>query len=55
MNREMYQDENIKTKKTKSVEIESSPVQAEMRLEEMIRSLVKAGYEVRNRKPSPGG
>ncbi|MDD1752846.1 MAG: IS110 family transposase [Methanotrichaceae archaeon] len=54
-NREMYQDENIKTKKTKSVEIESSPVQAEMRLEEMIRSLVKAGYEVRNRKPSPGG
>jgi transposase len=50
MNREMYQDEGIKIKKTKSIDIDSSSVRAEMSLEDMIRSLLKAGYEVRNRK-----
>jgi transposase len=50
MNREMYQDEGIKTKKTKSEDIDSSSLQAEMSLEDMIQSLVKAGYEVRTRK-----
>jgi transposase len=49
-NREMYQDEGVKTKKTKPEDVDSSSVQAEMSLEEMIRSLVKAGYEVRDRK-----
>ena len=50
MNREMYQDEGVKTKKIKPRDVDSSSVQAEMSLEEMIRSLVKAGYEVRDRK-----
>jgi transposase len=50
MNREMYQDEGVKTKKTKPEDVDSPSVQAEMSLEEMIRSLVKAGYEVRDRK-----
>src|SRR5512136_1501303 len=50
MNREMYQDEGIKTQKTKSVDIDSSSLQAEMSLEDMIQSLVKAGYEARTRK-----
>ncbi|MCJ7445460.1 MAG: hypothetical protein MUO26_13215 [Methanotrichaceae archaeon] len=49
----MYQDEGIK--KTKSVDIGSSSVQAEMSLEEIIRSLFRVGYEVINRKASPGG
>ena len=50
MNREMYQEEGIKIKKTKSVDIDSSSEQPKMSLEEMIRSLVMAGYEVRDRK-----
>jgi transposase len=55
MNREMYQEEGIKTKKTKSVDIDSSSVKIEIDLENMIRSLVKAGYEVRNRRADTGG
>jgi hypothetical protein len=46
----MYEDVGIKTKKTKSLDIDSTSDHAEMSLEEMIRSLVKAGYEVRNGK-----
>jgi transposase len=50
MNREMYEDESIKPKMVKSLDIDSSSNQAEMSLEEMIRYLIKAGYEVKSRK-----
>jgi transposase len=53
MNREMYQDEG--SKKIKSVDIDSSSKQAEISFEEMIRSLVRAGYEVRKRSAGTGG
>ena len=47
VNREMYQDDGIKTKKIKSREIDPSSGKAVMSLEEMIRSLIKAGYDVK--------
>jgi transposase len=50
MNRETYQDEGVKTKKIKSADIDSASEQPEMSLMEMIRSLVKAGFEVRDTK-----
>jgi len=53
MNREMYQDEGFK--KAKSIDIDSSFKRAEMSFEEMIRSLVRAGYEVRKRSSGTGG
>jgi len=53
MNREMYQDEGVK--KAKSVDFGSSSKQTEISFEEMIRSLVRAGYEVRKRNQGTGG
>jgi transposase len=53
MNREMYQDEG--SKKIKSLDIDSSSKQAEIGFEEMIQSLVRAGYEVRKRNLGAGG
>jgi len=53
MNREMYQDEGVK--KAKSVDFGSSSKQTEISFEEMIRSLVRAGYEVRKRNKGTGG
>lgn len=53
MNREMYQDEGVK--KAKSVDFGSSSKQTEISFEEMIRSLVRAGYEVRKRDQGTGG
>jgi transposase len=53
INRETYQDESIK--KTKSIDLDSSLIQAEMSFEEMIRSLIRAGYEVRRRSEVIGG
>jgi transposase len=53
MNREMYQDEG--PRKIKSADIDSSFKQAEISFEEMIQSLVRAGYEVRKRNSGIGG
>jgi transposase len=53
MNREMYQGES--PKKIKSLDIDSSSSHAEISFEEMIRSLVRAGYEVRKRNSGIGG
>jgi hypothetical protein len=53
MNREMYQNEGVK--KAKSVDFGSSSRQTEMSFEEMIRSLVRAGYEIRKRNQGTGG
>jgi hypothetical protein len=49
----MYQDEGVK--KTKAIDFDSSFKRAEMSFEEMIRSLVRAGYEVRRRSSEIGG
>jgi transposase len=53
MNREMYQDEGVN--KAKSINLDSSSKQTEINFEEMIRSLVRAGYEVRKRSSGTGG
>ena len=53
MNREMYQDEG--PKRIKSVDIDSSSKQPEISFEEMIQSLVRAGYEVRKINSGIGG
>jgi transposase len=53
MNREMYQDES--PKKIKPLDIDSPSKQTEMSFEEMIQSLVRAGYEVRKRNSGIGG
>jgi transposase len=53
MNREMYQDESLK--KIKPLDIDSSSNHAEISFEEMIGSLVRAGYEVRKRNSGIGG
>lgn len=53
MNREMYQDEE--PRKIKSLDIDSSSKQALISFEEMIRSLVRAGYEVRKKSSDLGG
>jgi len=52
-NREMYQDEGVN--KAKSINLDSSSKQTEISYEEMIRSLVRAGYEVRKRSSGTGG
>ena len=52
-NREMYQDEGVN--KAKSINLDSSSKQTEINFEEMIRSLVRAGYEVRKRSSGTGG
>jgi transposase len=53
INREMYQDDE--PRKTKSRDIDSSSKQEVISFEEMIRSLVRAGYEVRKRSSDLGG
>jgi transposase len=53
MNREMYQDEGVN--KAKSIDFDSSSKQTVISFEEMIRSLVRAGYEVRKRSSGTGG
>ena len=53
MNREMYQDEG--PRRIKSVDIDSSSKQPEISFEEMIQSLVRAGYEVRKINSGIGG
>jgi transposase len=53
MNREMYQNEGVN--KAKSIDFDSSSKQTEISFEEMIRSLVRAGYEVRKRNQGTGG
>jgi transposase len=53
MNREMYQDESVK--KAKSIDFDSSSKPTEISFEEMIRSLVRAGYEVQKRDAGTGG
>jgi hypothetical protein len=41
--------------KAKSIDFDSSSKQTEISFEEMIRSLVRAGYEVRKRNSGTGG
>ena len=53
INRETYQDDE--PRKTKSLDIDSSSKQDVISFEEMIRSLVRAGYEVRKRSSDLGG
>jgi transposase len=53
MNREMYQEDEVI--KTKSVDIDPSSLQTKMGFEEMIRVLVKAGYEIRKTTSVTGG
>ena len=53
INREMYQDEG--PRRIKSVDIDSSSKQPEISFEEMIQSLVRAGYEVRKINSGIGG
>jgi hypothetical protein len=45
MNREMYQEDEVI--KTKSIDIDPSSSPTKLGFEEMIRVLVKAGYEIR--------
>ena len=53
INREMYQDDSAK--KTKSINLDLSSKQTMISFEEMIQSLVRAGYEVRKRSSGTGG
>ena len=53
MNREMYQEDEVI--KTKSVDIDPSSLPTKMGFEEMIRALVKAGYEIRKTTSGTGG
>ncbi len=53
MNREMYQEDDVI--KTKSIDIDPSSLQTKMGFEEMIRVLVKAGYEIRKTTSVTGG
>jgi transposase len=52
-NQEIYQDEG--SRKINSIDIDSSSKQSEISFEEMIQSLVRAGYEVRKRSSGTGG
>jgi transposase len=52
MNREMYQENEVT--KIKSIDIEPSSLPTKMGFEEMIRVLVKAGYEIRNTSSTGG-
>jgi hypothetical protein len=49
----MYQEDEVI--KTKSVDIDPSSLQTKMGFEEMIRVLVKAGYEIRKTTSVTGG
>ena len=53
MNREMYQEDDVI--KTKSIDIDPSSLQTKLGFEEMIRVLVKAGYEIRKTTSVTGG
>jgi transposase len=53
MNREMYQEDEIT--KTKSIDIDFSSLSKKLGFEEMIRVLVKAGYEIRKTNSGTGG
>jgi transposase len=53
MYREMYQEDEVI--KTKSADIDPSSLQTKMGFEEMIRVLVKAGYEIRKTTSVTGG
>jgi transposase len=53
MNREMYQEDDVI--KTKTVDIDTSSFSAIMDLEEIIRVLAKAGYEIRKTNLGAGG
>jgi transposase len=53
MNREMYQEDEVT--KTKSIDIDLSSLSTKLGFEEMIRVLVKAGYEIRKTNSGTGG
>jgi hypothetical protein len=53
MNREMYREDEIT--KTKSIDIDLSSLSTKLGFEEMIRVLVKAGYEIRKTNSGTGG
>jgi transposase len=53
MNREMYQEDDVK--KTKSIDIVLSSLTTRMSFEEMIRVLAEAGYEIRKINLGAGG
>jgi transposase len=53
MNREMYREDDIT--KTKSIDIDLSSLSTKLGFEEMIRVLVKAGYEIRKTNSGTGG
>ena len=53
MNREMYQEDEVT--KIKSIDIDLSSLPTKLGFEEMIRVLVKAGYEIRKTNSGTGG
>jgi transposase len=53
MNREMYQEDDVI--KTKSIDVNPTSLQTKLGFEEMIRVLVKAGYEIRKTISGTGG
>jgi transposase len=53
MNREMYQEDDVK--KIKSADIVFPSLTTKMSFEEMIRVLAKAGYEIRKTNLGAGG
>jgi transposase len=53
MNREMYQEDDVV--KTRSIDIDLSSLPTKLGFEEMIRVLVKAGYEIRKTNSGTGG
>lgn len=53
INPEIYHKEE--SRKIKSLDINSLPKRAEMSFEEMVRSLIWAGYNVRKRNSETGG
>ena len=53
MNREMYQEDEVT--KTKSIDIDPSSLPTKMGFEEMIRTLISAGYEIRKTTSGTGG
>jgi len=53
MNREIYREDEVT--KTKSIDIDLSSLSTKLGFEEMIRVLVKAGYEIRKTNSGTGG